>query len=86
MYTRIPYWIQNYGNAGIPEQKAVEVFMDCETREMINSFRSEIQGIAQGNFQEESLDKIVGTNRKIKFGSYQEWAKLVLLWIANYKS
>ncbi len=86
MYTRIPYWIEHYGKAGLPEQKAVEVFMDCETREMISSFRNEIQGIAQGNFQEESLDKIVGVSRKIKFGSYQEWAKLILLWIANYKS
>ena len=85
LYQRVHYWVQNYGQAGISDQRAVETFMDCETTEAVNLLRFEMQLLAEGKFKEEIIAKIVGKNRKLKYGSYIDWAKLMLLWISGYK-
>lgn len=85
IYQRVTYWIQNYGQSGIPDQRAVETFMDCETTEAVNLLRFELQLLAEGKFKEEVIAKIVGMNRKVKYNSYTEWAKLMLLWMSGYK-
>ncbi len=85
IYNRVHYWVQNYGLSGIPDQKAVENFIECETREQVNLLRFELELMAQGNFRQESLDQIVGVKRRVRHESYEAWAKLMLLWIAGYK-
>ncbi|MBX7145048.1 MAG: hypothetical protein K1X79_11400 [Oligoflexia bacterium] len=85
IYQRITYWVQNYGMGEVNDQRAVENFIECETREAVNMLRHELQLIVEGKFKEEILDKLVGVKRKVKYGPYQEWAKLMLLWIAGYK-
>jgi len=84
-YSRTHYWVQNYGLAGIPDQKAIENFIECETREQVNLLRYELELMAQGKFKQESLDHIVGANRRAKYASFDAWAKLMLLWISGYK-
>jgi len=80
------YWIDNYGSSGIPDQRAVQDFMDCETRELVDGLRNELVGLVQGAVTEEVLDQIVGQKRKGQYGSYVEWGKLMLLWMASYKA
>ena len=82
---QIKYWADAYGNSGAPDQKAVETFMDCENRESISMLRNELSAITKGAAAEASLDALLRANRKQKHGSYQEWAKAMLLWMANYK-
>jgi hypothetical protein len=85
IYNRVYYWVQNYGQGGIPDNRAVENFMECETREQVSLLRFELELMAQGNFKQENLDKLVGVKRRVKHQSYDGWAKLMLLWISEYK-
>ena len=78
-------WIRDYSAAGVPDQKAVENYVECETAEAVHSLVNEIRAIANGKIDEAELDRTVGLNRKLRHMSYQEWAKNMLLWIANYK-
>jgi len=80
------YWAQNYGSAGSSDQRAVETFMECETREQVSPLRAQLYTISQGNCNKDTLDKIVGRNREVKHGSYEQWAKMMLLWMASYKA
>lgn len=85
IYKRTAYWVDNYGKSGIPDERAVQTFMDCETFEEVNSLRNELIAIADGKFKDEIMTIVLGNNRKVKYGSYDSWAKLMLLWMANYK-
>ena len=85
IFKQIKYWVDNYGSAGISDQKAVEVFIDCETTESIKMLQAELLSIARGNFEQDSLDKLVKAKRRVNHNTYQEWAKLMLLWIVGYK-
>ncbi|MBN8549674.1 MAG: hypothetical protein J0M12_10195 [Deltaproteobacteria bacterium] len=85
IYSRINYWVQNYGLSGIPDQKAVENFIECETTEAVRLLRFELELLAQGKFNQDSLDHLVGVKRRVKHESYDAWAKLMLQWIAGYK-
>lgn len=84
-YQRVHYWVQNYGQSGIEDKQAVENFIECETRESVKLLQQELILLAEGKFKEEILDKLVGKKRAVKYVSYVEWAKLMLLWIAGYK-
>ena len=85
IYQRVSYWVQNYGQSGIPDQRAVETFIDCETTEAVNMLRNELQMMAEGKFKEETADRLIGVKRKVKHGSYSDWAKLMLMWMVGYK-
>ena len=85
LYSKINYWVQNYGLSGIPDQKAVENFIECETAESVSSLRFELEQMAQGKFNQQNMDHLVGVKRRLKHESYDAWAKLMLLWIVGYK-
>ena len=84
-FPHLKHFISIYSPPGVEDQRAVHTFMDCETTESINTLRNEIRSIASGNFHTQSLDTLVGKGRMSKYGSYDNWAKLMLLWMANYK-
>ncbi|RIL08962.1 MAG: hypothetical protein DCC75_07620 [Proteobacteria bacterium] len=86
MYKQVVYWVKNYGSSGAGDQRAVQDFMECETVEIVSSLKLELANIVQGNFDQENLDKLIGAKRRLRHDSYQEWAKLMLLWIASYKA
>ena len=69
----------------MPDQKAVEVFMECETHEVVSGLRAELYGVSQGNFRPDFMDANVGKARSLRHGNYQAWARLMLLWMAGYK-
>ena len=81
----ITYFIRNYGMSGNPDQRNIGDFMECETTEAVKSLQNELIGVSHGNFAADSMDRIVGLPRKQRFNSYEEWAKLMLMWIASYK-
>lgn len=85
MYRWIKYWIDNYGSVGVGDQRAVNDFMDCETKQLVDGLRNELVGLVQGAPADTILDQIIGQKRKSQFGTYQEWAKLMLLWMASHK-
>ncbi|MCB9029578.1 MAG: hypothetical protein H6619_00885 [Deltaproteobacteria bacterium] len=65
------------------DKRGVEDFVSCEAHEGVRSLRYELQVIAEGKGQENVLDSIVGLKRKARHGTYQDWAKLMLLWISS---
>lgn len=83
--SKIRYWVDQYGNAGIPDKQAVELFIDCETREMVSPLQAQLYAVAQGLCDEEQIERVAGKKRKVKHGSYVDWAKFMLLWISGYK-
>jgi hypothetical protein len=86
IYPRVTYWVQNYGGSDAPDKRAVQDFMDCESEEQIRSLRGELYAISQGRFDKKNLDANVGKKRETRHGSYDTWAKMMLLWMASYKS
>jgi hypothetical protein len=86
IYNRVAYFVKEYGSSGIPDQRAVQEFMECETAEMIRSLQNELIGLSKGNYDREVMDKVIGVKRRTLFGSYEEWAKLMLMWISGYKA
>jgi len=84
-YKQIGNWVEQYGNSGAPDQRAAEIFMDCETRESITMLQNELRSVAAGRYKESVMDSVLKPARRSKHGSYEEWARLMLLWISNYK-
>jgi hypothetical protein len=84
MLKYVTYWVKTYASGGASDQRCVQDFVECETSETLSTFRAELYGISQGNVAEDVLDKLVGQKRKVLHGSYVEWAKLMLMWLAAY--
>lgn len=82
LYKSVPLWVREYGMSGAPDQHAIQTFIDCETREAVVGLQNELLGISKGRYKDEVFDRIVGIKRKVLHGSYSEWAKLMLQWIA----
>ena len=78
-------WIRDYSAPGVPDQRAIENFIECETSEAVRSLSNELRAIAAGKLDNMDLDHSIGMNRKFRHGTYQEWAKTMLLWISGYK-
>ncbi len=82
---RVPAWIREYGSSGNPDNRGVADFVTCETYEAVRTLQAELIAISNGRCSEDMLNKIVGPGRKAKFGSYTEWAKSMLIWLASHK-
>lgn len=80
--SKISYWVENYGNAGLPDKRALEDFVLCETRELVNAFQLQLSQAADGNFPPDVIDRIIGGKRISVHGSAAEWARVMLLWLA----
>lgn len=85
IYVRVPLWVRDYGSGGIGDQRAVQDFMECETGESVRALQAELIGIGNGRYSQDQLDKTVGIKRREKHGSYDSWAKAMLVWISSYK-
>lgn len=79
----IPYWVRNYGQPGVGDQRAVQDFVDCETMEAWRGLESELIAVTNTTVPEKTLDLLVGLGRKSKFTTYEEWARYMLGWIAG---
>ena len=82
----VKLWADQYGKAGSGDQRAAQDFMICEQVDAINSFRSELVAITKGAVPDETLDALVGKPRKMRHESYKEWARMMLVWMANTKT
>jgi len=85
IFKNLTYWAQTYGISGAEDKKCVEDFMECETDEAIRALRAELYTISQSKFDKDYLDQMVGVKRSKRHGSFEEWAKIMLLWMASYK-
>lgn len=84
-HTKVYNWVRDYGAGGVEDKRAVQDYLEAESREAVSSFRAELASISKGNYDPEKLDIFVGPQRKSKHGSYDRWAKMMLLWMADYK-
>ena len=86
VYNRIKYWLENYAMSSSDDRRALENFIECETREIVSAFKNELIQIVGGNFSPETLQVIIGGGRGQKYGSFDEWAKMMLQWMASYQT
>lgn len=82
-YTRISQWIKEYGVAGSDDQRSIVDFLEIEAHEAIQSLRGELFALSNGRYTETTMDKLVGPARRQRHGSYEEWAKVMLRWMAK---
>jgi len=82
---KVRYWVQNYGLGDFDDKKNCENFVICETHEIISPLMTQLHLITQGDLDEDLLDRIIGKKRPGKYGSYENWAKLMLGWINDAK-
>ncbi|MCB0332548.1 MAG: hypothetical protein KDD55_03550 [Bdellovibrionales bacterium] len=84
-YNEVVYWLQQYGNTGAPDKQAVETFVEVETDEKVRALRGQLYAISQGKLNEPQMDKVIGKARKLRHGSYEDWAKVMLLWMSGLR-
>ena len=84
-YKHVRTWIEWFGHGQMPDQRAVHEFMDIEQREVIASLRVELFALSQGRFDVKIMDQVLRPKRKMKHGSYEQWAKYMLIWMAEHK-
>jgi hypothetical protein len=82
-YARVYQWIREYGVPGSDDARGARDFIEIEATESISSLRGELLAMSQNKYSDETLDKIVGPGRKQRHGSYAEWAKTMLRWMAK---
>lgn len=78
-YNRVRYWLENYAHPELPDAMGIEDFVENEPIEHVRSFQNELHNIVNGNYNEEHLTQILKAGRKVKHGSYSNWARLMLL-------
>lgn len=81
MLKEIRNWLEFYAKPGYPDNRAVIDFIECETREVLNSFKAELIGIKNGNIDQKILETILGKKREIQYESYKNWATLMMIWM-----
>ena len=81
-YAKIKYYWEYYAQ-GTSDQRGVENFVVCETYEAVTGFRDVLIGIANGNYNADTLDQILRPKRIPKHENYEEWAKAMLRWMAE---
>lgn len=81
MYEKIKYFKENYMRPGHPDRRAVQDFIECENRESVRSFQNALTSILNGNYSAESLDLLLGKDRVLRHGSYEEWARMMMIWM-----
>ena len=82
---KLKFFVEHYGSAGATDQRAVETFLDCEPAESCRSLQNELRAVTLGKLEQRALDLTVGIKRRKLHGSYEEWARHMLLWISGYK-
>jgi hypothetical protein len=80
-FDKVIFWCQNYGRADVEDKRAAKDFVEIESDETVKPFLIQLHTIADGNYDQEILDQQIGIKRRVKHGSYAEWAKLMLKWI-----
>ena len=67
------------------DQKAVRLFKEYESLEKIRRLQAELGWVSSGQVYFQTLDSVVGKKRKSKYKGYEEWAKLMLIWLSQAK-
>jgi hypothetical protein len=83
-YREVFYWLDNYGKSGAPDQRAIEDFFECEVEEKCKALKAQLYSISQGSFDEAVLIARLGLERKHRHGTFQEWGRLMLLWMSKF--
>lgn len=86
IFKTLKLWLDGYAASGAGDQRAIQDYMICESKEGIDSLRAEFLAISKGNYKLDSLDKLLGKKRLVNFPTYDEWAKRMILWMSEYKN
>lgn len=78
----VKLFIERYAHPGIPDQRCVETFIECEATEAVSSLRAELLQIVEDKVAETFLNAVVGRPRQMRHQTYAGWARAMLLWIA----
>lgn len=80
----VKHYVDTYGKAFEGnDQKGAKLFREYETQEKLKRLRHELELVKNGQVEKAACENIIGKKRASKHRTYQEWARLMLLWLAN---
>ncbi len=85
LFKTLPFWAKNYAAPGVDDQRGIQDLIECETLEVVRAFENELRAVTNGLYHEPALIQMLGRNRKDRHGGYEEWARLMLMWLATYQ-
>jgi hypothetical protein len=82
----IAFYQKRYANSlANNDIKAAKLFKQYETTEAIKRFQNELLSIKSGLVAETTLTLTLGKSRQTKHKGFNNWAKLMLLWLAEQR-
>ena len=81
-YKNLRYYLESYGVPGTTDDRAVRVYAEVEAYQAVQSLRAELIAIKEGRYSEDAMNALLGKKRAVKYGSYEDWARLMLMWLA----
>ena len=82
----IKYYRDMYAPASdANDQKGVAAFKMFESMEKVRRLQRELEYVKGGKVSNTVLDKTLGKQRMSRYQDYENWARLMLLWITQAK-
>lgn len=80
-YPEVMKWIKEYARSDCPDKQAVKDFVECEPDDRIRTLKNQFHAISKGMYDDIHFDKLIGPEKKAKYGTYANWARTILLWL-----
>ena len=75
----IKYYQKTYANSmANNDKKAVAIFKEYESVDKIKRLKTELTAVSQGKVSPKLLEALAGPARRGKYGTFEQWAKVVL--------
>lgn len=75
----VKYYQKTYANGlSNNDKKAVNIFKEFEPTEKLKRIKTELTAISQGRVNPKLLEAQVGPARRGRYGSFEQWSKVVL--------
>ena len=82
----VEYYQRRYAHSlSNNDQKAARLFKEYESVEKVRRLQQELLWVRNGQVLTQTLENILGKTRKSKYSGFENWAKLMLLWVAQAK-
>ncbi len=83
----IRYYIKSYATSlGGNDKKACEAFKQYESQEKYRRLQNELTWMKEEKVSIRICDELIGKKRSGRYGSYERWAELMLLWLNQAKA
>lgn len=84
-YKILREWLKYYARPEAEDRRMIQEYMEIETAEKIRGIRAELIALKNAQYKEKSMKDFLGPRRLLKHKTPEDWAKSMLLWMADKK-